>query len=296
MQRLIFITLVLLAAACSEPANQPDAYGNFEATEVMLSSEQAAKLLMFNAKEGEWLESGQLIAAVDTTPLLLKRQQVLAQIEATLSQTQDVASQLAVYDKQMVQLEREVARVEKLVTGEAATPQQLDDLKGQLDVLRQKKEAHLTQLQTANRAINQQVKPLQVQVRQLDDQIARCRLVAPFAGQVLTTYAEPYEIVSPGRPLLKLADTRELTLRAFVSGSQLSDLTVGQTLEVLFDQGENDLGTVQGTLAWISSKAEFTPRTIQTRDERTDLVYAVKIRVPNEGGVIKIGMPGEARF
>ncbi len=296
MQRLIFITLVLLAAACSEPANQPDAYGNFEATEVMLSSEQAGKLLMFNAKEGEWLESGQLIAAVDTTPLLLKRQQVLAQIEATLSQTQDVASQLAVYDKQMVQLEREVARVEKLVTGEAATPQQLDDLKGQLDVLRQKKEAHLTQLQTANRAINQQVKPLQVQVRQLDDQIARCRLVAPFAGQVLTTYAEPYEIVSPGRPLLKLADTRELTLRAFVSGSQLSDLTVGQTLEVLFDQGENDLGTVQGTLAWISSKAEFTPRTIQTRDERTDLVYAVKIRVPNEGGVIKIGMPGEARF
>lgn len=296
MQRLIFITLVLLVAACGEPEKQPDAYGNFEATEVMLSSEQAGKLLMFNAKEGEWLESGQLIAAVDTTPLLLKRQQVLAQIEATLSQTQDVASQLAVYDKQMAQLEREVARVEKLVAGEAATPQQLDDLKGQLDVLRQKKEAHLTQLQTANRAINQQVKPLQVQVRQLDDQIARCRLVAPFAGQVLTTYAEPYEIVSPGRPLLKLADTRELTLRAFVSGSQLSDLTVGQTLEVLYDQGENDLGTVQGTLAWISPKAEFTPRTIQTRDERTDLVYAVKIRVPNEGGSIKIGMPGEARF
>ena len=252
--------------------------------------------MQWNVQQGDWVEAGELIAVIDTVGLHLQKSQLLAQIEAVLSRTQDMGPQLAVYDSQLANITREQQRLQALVADSAAPSQKLDDLNGQLQVIRQQKTAHLTQLQTANRSVSREVEPLRVQVNMLDDQLRRSCLRAPEAGRVLVTYAENGEVTAAGKPLLKLADTRSMELRVYLSGSQLGGIAVGQPVTVLFDGKEGGLDELPGTLAWVADEAEFTPKSIQTREERVDLVYEAKVAVSNPEGRLKIGMPGEIQF
>ncbi len=296
MKATSWILPLLMLAAC-EPGTPPaDAYGNFEARELLLSAERSGKIVQWNVQQGDWVEADELIAVIDTVGLHLQKNQLLAQIEAVLSRTQDMGPQLAVYDSQLANITREQQRLQALVADSAAPSQKLDDLNGQLQVIRQQKTAHLTQLQTANRSVSREVEPLRVQVNMLDDQLRRSYLRAPEAGRVLVTYAENGEVTAAGKPLLKLADTRSMELRVYLSGSQLGEISVGQLVTVLFDGKEGGLDELPGTLAWVADEAEFTPKSIQTREERVDLVYEAKVAVSNPEGRLKIGMPGEIQF
>ncbi|MDP5170470.1 MAG: HlyD family efflux transporter periplasmic adaptor subunit [Bacteroidia bacterium] len=293
-----FLLILSLAAllSCEEKQAPADAYGNFEAREILVSSERAGKIMSFRAEEGQWLEAGQLIAVIDTAALQLQQEQLLAQINAVLSRSQDIAPQLAVFDSQLANLQREQKRITALVADSAATSQTLDEINGQIAVVNQQKNARLVQMKSGNRSVNSEVEPLRVQLALIQDQIRRSYVKAPEAGRVLVTYAEQSEITSPGKPLLKLANTKDMTLRVFISGTQLSEIAIGADVEVMFDESGTALGSLPGKVTWIADQAEFTPKSIQTREERVDLVYAAKISVLNADGKLKIGMPGEANW
>ncbi|MEL6675235.1 MAG: HlyD family efflux transporter periplasmic adaptor subunit [Bacteroidota bacterium] len=287
--------LCLFGLACQQEEARSDAFGNFEAKELLVSAENTGKLMTFQVEEGQWLEANQVVGYIDTTQLDLKRQQLRATIAAVLGKLQGVEAQNRVYEEQKKNLDREIQRLEKLLADGAATPKQLDDLTGQYDVIERQRLAHISSLQTANRGISSEVAPLRAQIAQIDDQIQRSVIRNPQAGQVLTTFAEPMEVTMMGRPLYKLADTRHLILRVYASAQTLEGVSPGQEVEVLIDAGAEGFQEKSGTVSWVSQAAEFTPKIIQTKEERVNLVYAVKIRVPNAGD-LRIGMPGEVNF
>jgi HlyD family secretion protein len=292
------IACILLVGlmGCQEKAEKSDAYGNFEATEVLVSAEANGRLLSFEAEEGETLAAGQVVGWVDTMPHHLKKKQLLAGIRAVRSKTQNVDAQERVYQQQLRVLEKEKKRVEKLLQDSAATPKQLDDIEGQMGVVEKQMQAHLTRLSDANRGISAEVDPLLAQIQQIDDQIARSKVTNPLTGRVLTKFAEPQEITAFGKPLYKIAELDEVFLRVYVSGDQLPALSLGQEVKVKFDKPEGAMEETSGKISWIASEAEFTPKTIQTKEERVNLVYAVKVKVPNPEGKLKIGMPGEVEW
>ena len=289
------LTLIAALASCDTGSREFDASGAFEAEEVIISSEAAGVIRRFDVEEGANLKAGQVIGAIDTTQLYLRRRQLEAQVAAVLSRRPDVGTQVAALEQQLATLEREQKRVAGLLKSEAATPKQLDDLNAQIEVTRRQIDAQRSTLNIASSGITSETKPLELQIDQVKDQLARCRIVNPVNGTVLGKYARAYEVTAPGRPLYRIADLATMVLRAYITGDQLTRVKLGDKVKVLTDAGDGDMREAQGTVTWISDKAEFTPKTIQTRDERANLVYAMKVKVPNDG-TYKIGMYGEVLF
>lgn len=302
--------LALLFSACQTSAPKADAYGNFEADERIVSAESSGRILALNLDEGQTLKAGTEVGAIDSVQLVLKREQIQAAIQAIAAKSPAIRAQLAVFDKQMASvrqqlatLDREKRRLENLVKSDAATPKQLDDLNAQVELAQHQMDVILEQQSATDAALSTQkggllaeIAPLQKQIAQLDDQIAKCRIASPADATVLVKYAEPGEVTTFGKPLFKIADLTTMTLRAYVSGNQLAILKVGQKIKIAIDAEDDTQREFVGRVQWISPKAEFTPKIVQTKEERVNLVYAIKVSVPNPDGVLKIGMPGEARF
>ncbi|WP_423149267.1 HlyD family secretion protein [Rubrolithibacter danxiaensis] len=307
------ITLLLgtsiLLAFCTSSESDYDTSGTFEANDVIVSSEIAGKIISFNIDEGQTLPAGKIVGEIDAEGIALQKEQVEASIRALNQKTADVKpqvklleDQLAVQQSQLKTLFRERKRTENLLKQDAATGKQLDDINAQIDVLnkqikvtRQQINVQKSAISTQNRGILSEGKPLEKRIAQLNDQLERANITNPVKGTVITKYAEAGEITAPGKALYKIADLSELTLRAYITGSQLPEVKLGQQVQVRVDKGEDDYKTLPGTITWIADKAEFTPKTIQTKDERANLVYPMKIRVKNDG-FLKIGMYGEVIF
>ena len=312
MKNLLFgiITIAsLLIISCNRSENAFDASGTFEADETIVSSEMPGKILSFNVEEGMQIPKDSIVGSVDATNIDLQQQQVEASINALSEKTANVnpqvellQNQLAVQQSQLDNLVHERTRIENLLKSDAATPKQLDDINSQIDVV--KKSMAVTQQQinvkkndiaTQNRSILSEAEPLRKRVAQLEDQQQRANIVNPVSGTVITKYAEAGEITSSGKALYKIADLSELNLRAYVTGVQLPKIKLGQQVKVMIDQGEKKYKEYTGNIIWISDKAEFTPKTIQTKEERANLVYAIKVKVKNDG-YLKIGMYGEVKL
>lgn len=301
--------LALLLAACNGNGNDFDASGTFEAEEVIVSAEASGRILSLSIEEGIIVSKDSIVGTIDAENISLQKEQVEASIEALSEKTADVnpqvkllQSQLGVQQSRLNTLIRERARTQNLVKADAATQKQLDDMDAQIDLVQ--KEMSVTQQQinvqrsatgTQNRSILSEGKPLTKRAAQLDDQLKKANIVNPVTGTVLIQYAEQGEITTAGKALYKIADLSSITLRAYVSGAQLSQIKLGQSVKVMVDDGKDKYREVPGTIKWISDKAEFTPKTIQTKEERANLVYAIKIQVKNDG-YLKIGMYGEVKF
>lgn len=307
--KYFLFALLLLTAACQKNGPKADAYGNFEADEMIVSAEANGRILELRLEEGATLPAGQVVGRIDSTQLILKKEQLQAGIRAIAAKSPAIGAQLAVFEKQLdanrqqlTALQREKQRVEKLLKSDAATPKQLDELNDQITLVQRQMDVVLQQRSASDASLNTQkggllaeILPLQKQIAQIDDQIAHCSIVNPAPGTVLTRYAEAGEVTAFGRPLYKMADLQKMFLRAYVAGDQLGNIRLGQELKVAIDAPDGGMREFPGKITWISSKAEFTPKIIQTKDERVNLVYAVKIEVVNDGS-LKIGMPGEVRF
>lgn len=294
-KQTLIIAMTLVVFSCRNNKNNSDASGTFEAIETIVSAEATGTIRELSIEEGQSLEKGKLIGFIDSTQLHLKRKQLLAQVKALLSKMPDANAQLAALEEQLRQTEREQKRVENLVKADAATQKQLDDLSAQVAILKKQIAAQQSSLGITSAGLNEETIPLKVQMEQLDDQLNKCRIVNPVKGTVLVKYAEPNEMTMSGKPLYKIADLSSLVLRAYITGDQFSLAKTGQPVKILVDDGKSDSKEYDGVVEWISDKAEFTPKTIQTKDERANLVYAVKIKVKNDG-LLKIGMYGEVKF
>ena len=292
---IAFILSLLLALACSNGNGDFDATGTFESEEIIVSSEAMGKLVMFQVEEGMQLKQNQIVGVVDTTQLHLKKKQLLSSITAVLSKQPDVNTQLAALQEQIKTAEVEKKRIENLVSLNAATTKQLDDINSQLEVLNKQYTATKSSLTITKQGLQSETLPLVAQVEQIQDQIKKSIIINPIDGTVLTRYAKQDEITSNGKALYKIANLSDMTLRAYVDGDQLGQIKLGQKVTVFVDNGDGKQKEMSGEIYWVSSKAEFTPKTIQTKDERANLVYAIKVKVMNDG-YLKIGMYGEIKF
>lgn len=288
---LIIITVVMSLSGCSNNKQKSDAYGNFEATETIVSSESSGKLNEFNVEEGMLIEAGETVGYIDTNQLYLKKNQLAQQKNTTRTKFKNVSAQVSVLQEQKRVALREKERIERLLKDEAATGKQLDDINGSIDVINRQ----INSIEMQNTTTNEELKGLDVQIAQVVDQLQKSSITNPVKGTVILKLAEQGEIVSFGKPLYKIADISTMELRAYVSGAQLTEIKLGQKVKVLIDDGAKGYKTLEGEISWISSKAEFTPKIVQTKEERVNLVYAFKVRVVNDGS-IKIGMPGEVVF
>lgn len=320
---LALISVLLVLASCNKSAIDFDASGTFEAKEIIISAEAGGKLLDFLAEEGSQLSAGDSIGRVDCANLSLQKQQVEASVDALQAKTMNVLpqinvleeqintqqNQVAVIQTQISNLEKEKIRIGTLVKAEAAPTRQLDELDYQLNVLQKQLASAKSQIQvlqaqikatrnttsTQNSGVLSEQEPLKYRIAQIEDQLGRCVLVNPVSGTVLTTYVEQYEVVNPGKALYKIADMRTLMLRAYMEGDRYALLKLNQSVTVRVDDGQGGRREYTGKVVWIADEAEFTPKTIQTRDERANLVYALKVQVPNDG-FLKLGMFGEVVF
>ena len=281
--------------ACGNTEKEYDATGTFEATEVTVAAEQSGVLLKFNINEGDEVALGGEIGLIDTTQIWLKIQQADATKAVYQSQKPDVEAQIAATRQQLTKAQQEQQRYKELVADGAAPSKLLDDATSQVKVLQKQLDAQVSALTTSTRALDKQMEATDVQVNQLYDQLRKCHVSAPIQGTVLEKYVEQGEFVATGKPLLKLADMNRMFIRAYVTSAQLQQVKLGQAVKVMADYGDGQKKTYDGKVAWISSRSEFTPKTILTDDERADLVYAVKVAVKGDG-YIKIGMYGEVKF
>lgn len=291
MKRLAYIAIAMLTASCGSDT-EFDAQGTFEATEVIVSSESAGRILNFSIDEGATIEAGTELAVIDSLQLHLQRKQLLAQQTALLSSRPDVSKQVASLREQIAKQKRELKRVDNMLADGAATRKQRDDIEAQIKVLQGNMEALLSTLGKNTATINDNSAALEAQIAALDDRIAKCRVTAPVGGTVLVKYAEAGELATAGKSLVKIADLNAIYLRAYFTSSQLANIKLGDTVRVVADFGGDERYDYEGRIAWISSESEFTPKTIQTKDSRANLVYAAKIAVKNDGR-IKIGLAGE---
>lgn len=298
MKRILKIAtisgLTLLAISCKDESKF-DASGSFEAVEVIISSEANGTLKEFNIEEGQTLKAGQLIGYIDSIQLFLKKKQLESQMEAMLAKKPNIAVQLSALREQLKTAEIEQKRITNLVKSDAATTKQLDDINAQIEIIKKQIDAQKSTLVISSDGINKDILPLQVQVEQMEDQLLKCRIVNPVNGTVLTKYAEQNEMAMTGKALYKIADLSTIILRAYISSNQLSLLKLNQKVKVNTDDGSGGFREDEGVITWISDKAEFTPKTIQTKDERANMVYAIKIKMKNDG-TYKIGMYGEINF
>lgn len=287
MKKTIALLVITSLISCNKDNEKADAYGNFEATEVTISAEANGKLLAFNIEEGNQLEANAAIGIIDTTQLYLSKLQLLASKKTITSKSENVLSQKDILQEQLETTLIEQKRIKNMFTENAATQRQVDEINGKVNVLKKQ----INSVATQNTPINNEAKSIDAQLAKIDDQIQKSYLINPIKGTVLAKYAEPNEITAFGKPLYKIADISEMTLRGYVSETQLPQLKIGQKVTVKIDYG-NEMKNYPGTISWISSSAEFTPKVIQTKEERVNLVYAVKVNVKNDGS-LKIGMPGE---
>ncbi|MDR2037387.1 MAG: efflux RND transporter periplasmic adaptor subunit [Bacteroidales bacterium] len=292
---LIAVMFIFLVS-CNRNGFKYDATGTFEATEIIVSSEATGKVEAFDVKEGVSLSEGQQVGYIDSTQLYLKKMQLIAAQRAVVARRPDVAKQIAATKEQLGKARFEKARLEKLFEVQAATQKQLDDADSQIKVLESSLDAQMNSLSTSVNSLDGESAVYHAQIEQVNDQLAKCRIINPVDGVVLSKYTEIKEIVSPGKPLYKIADIQNMFLRAYVVSGQLEKVQVGQDATVYLTLSDNTVKSYPGKIAWISDKAEFTPKTIQTKDERQNLVYAVKVAVTNTDGKIRIGMYGDVDF
>lgn len=291
MKRIVYIAAVVLAASCGTEA-EFDAQGTFEATEVVVSSEATGRILNFEVEEGMAVEANQMVGAIDSVQLHLQRKQLVAQQSALLDSRPDVKKQVAALREQIAKQNEELRRVENMLKDGAATKKQKDDIEAQVKILERQLDATLSTLDKNTSTINNNSAALEAQIAALDDRISKCRIISPVGGTVLVKYAEAGELASVGKPLMKIADLDNIYLRAYFTSDQLAKVNLGDEVKVVADFGGEERYDYTGRVAWISSESEFTPKTIQTKDSRANLVYAVKIAVENDGR-LKIGLAGE---
>ena len=289
--RLTLLGATLLLAACNNNSKVADAYGNFEADEIIVSAENSGKLLTFNTEEGKTITQGEAVALVDTLPLHLQKLQTESQMATIQSKKGTIQTQIAVIRQQKSNLERDKTRVANMLKDGAATQKQMDDITGNLEVF----DKQISNVKSQEVSLNSEADVAVAQLAQITDKLQRCQIVAPTNGMVLETYKKEGELVNQGQSLFKMADISSLNLRVYVSGDQLPHIKIGQKVKVFIDDTAATNRQLEGTVSWIASEAEFTPKIIQTKKERVKLVYAAKVKVPNDGS-LKIGMPGEIRL
>ncbi len=282
----ITITTLLLLN-CNNNDKRADGYGNFEATEITVSAESNGKLMQFNINEGDVVSKDVFVGYVDTIPLHLQREQLKTSKDILRSKSRGVLSQIDVLKSQLNTAAINKQRLDNMFKDNAATQKQLDDINGEINVINQQ----IKSIETQNSPLVNELKSIDIQITQLDHMIGKCKIINPISGTVLTTYAEPNEVAAFGKPLYKIADLKTMQLRVFVSETQLAKLKIGDEVNIKIDDGDT-MKSYSGIVSWIASEAEFTPKIIQTKEERVSLVYAVKVDVENDGG-IKIGMPAE---
>lgn len=292
---LMEFVLVLLVSACGHKKGNYDASGSFEATETLVSAQAAGQIETFNVIEGQLLAANTEIGYIDTIQLHLKKEQLLANMKAVDSRSYNISLQIAAIKQQISKQQTELARFQNLVKSNAANQKQVDDIQASIDLLQRQLAAQTETLQNGNNSISSEIKGLQIQVEQVEDLIQKSIISSPIDGTVLAKYAEKGEIAAQGRALFKVADVNNLYLRAYFTADQLDQLKLNQTVSVFADFGKKEMREYKGSITWISDKAEFTPRTILTKNERANLVYAVKIAVKNDG-YLKIGMYGEVNL
>ncbi len=292
---IVLTGAAILLAACGNRGKEYDATGTFEATETTVYAEQNGALLAFDIREGDEVAAGAEVGLIDTTQAWLKMQQLIVTREVYQSQKPDLERQVAATRQQLAKAKQEQQRYKELVADGAAPSKMFDDATSQVQVLQRQLDAQISALSKSTRSLDRQMAATDVQVNQLQDQLQKCHIVTPTAGTVLEKYVERGEFVAIGKPLFKVADTRQMFMRAYFTSSQLMDIKVGQPVTVYADFGDGQKRDYEGTIIWISSRSEFTPKTILTNDERADLVYAVKVAFQNDG-YVKIGMYGEVRL
>lgn len=295
IKNIVYASIILLLTACGKGNGDYDASGVFETTEVIVSAEANGKIMQLNFIEGQQVEQGKPIGYIDTVQLYLKKMQLLTNTSAVKSGRVDIPRQIATIKQQIATQKNEQKRFTNLVKANAANQKQLDDINAQILVLERQLTAQTELLENSNKNISEQSSGLGVQVAQINDQIQKSIISSPINGTILSKYAEQGELATPGRALFKVADIEHMFLRAYITASQLTQVKIGQVVKVYADFGEKEMKEYSGTITWISDKSEFTPKTIQTRDERANLVYAVKVAVKNDG-YLKYGMYGELKL
>jgi len=297
MKHSFFVSLALTTVlfSCKSSTMDSDAAGSFESVETIISTEASGILMQFNVEEGQSLKVGQWVGYVDSIQLYLKKKQLEAQITSTLGQKPDIPVQIASLQTQLQEAEKNQTRTLNLFKAGASTQQQLDDINSNVETIKKQIEAQRSSLGITSNTLNRETAPLQRQIDQLNDQLVKCRVVNPVNGTVLSKYAQAHEVANPGKALYKIAATDTLILRAYITGTQISQVRLGQKVTVQIDDGEKKFRNYPGVIYWVSDKSEFTPKTIPTKEERADLVYAIKVRVPNDG-YIKIGMYGQMKL
>jgi HlyD family secretion protein len=291
MKNTFYLFLLLMLVMACNRNERSDAYGNFEAIEVIISSQANGQIINLTIEEGMKVNSGDTIGLIDTIDLSLKRELLISQEQVVFAKLRNIDSQIRVQEQQKKNILVDKERIANLLKDGAATKKQMDDITGSLDLLEQQ----ILATEVQKDAIRAELATLDTQVEQVEETLSKCFIISPLSGTVLVKFAEAGEITGMGKPVCKMANLDELELKVYISGDQLPYLKLGQSVDVLIDRSKTDLATLQGRVSWISSKAEFTPKTIQTRKERVNLVYAAKVRVSNDG-TLKIGMPGEVNF
>ena len=285
-----FIGMLLLAGLCACSSEQNyDATGTFEATEVTISAESTGKIISLSAEEGQTVQMGEILGEIDSTQYCLQRKQLRAQQNAILSSRPDVQKQLAATDEQIIKFKTELSRIENMLKDGAATRKQLDDVQAQLRIAEGQKEALLSTLTSNTSTINSNAAALGAQIDLLSDNIKKCQITSPINGTIISKYSQKGEFTAVARPLFKVADLENMYVRAYFTSEQLSSISLGQEVKVIADYGADEQKEYTGKIVWIASKSEFTPKGIQTKDSRANLVYAVKVAVKNDG-LLKIGL------
>ena len=285
------LALLFIVSGCAGE-EKSDAYGQFEATETTISSEVSGELLAYNIEEADRLEKDQAVGRIDTTRLVLQEKELKAKMESVQSQIANINAQVEVRKEELALAETNLERTQSMQEDNAATAQQLDDATSRVQTVRKQIDA----LQTQKQSIRAEINATKARIAQVQDQLRDTRIINPVSGTVLTSYIEPFELVQQGQPLYQVASLDTLELKVYVSGAQLPSVKIGENVEVLVDSTSETNQQLSGKVSWIASEAEFTPKMIQTKEERVTQVYAVKVRVPNPDGVLKIGMPGEVNF
>jgi HlyD family secretion protein len=291
---LLFSVLFLLPC-CGKKKGNYDASGNFEATEVLVSSQVSGQVMAMEVEEGQYLRASEAVGYIDTVQLFLKRKQLLSGMKAVDSRSYNISLQIASLKQQIEKQQTELRRFGNLLKSNAATQKQVDDIRSSIDILQRQLEAQTESLQNSNNSISAESSAIRAQVEQTDDMIRKSIVYSPINGTVLEKYAEKGEFAAPGKALFKIADLDRIFLRAYITADRLNHLKLNQEVSVFADFGKKEMRRYPGTVTWISGKAEFTPRTILTKDERANLVYALKVAVKNDG-FLKIGMPGEVKI
>jgi HlyD family secretion protein len=287
MKKIITLLILTSLISCNKNNDKADGYGNFEATEVTISAEANGKIEYLKLEEGDILEPKIQVGLIDTTQLYFNKQQLLASKSTVYSKSANVLSQIKVLQEQLKTAQIEKKRIQNMFAENAATKRQVDEIDGKVSVIQEQ----IKSVETQNAPIVNEVKSIDVQIEKINDQIQKSKIINPIKGTVLAKYSEPNEVTAFGKPLYKIADISEMTLRVYVSETQLSQIKVGQNVTVKID-AEKEMKSFPGTISWIASSAEFTPKVVQTKEERVNLVYAVKVKVKNKGS-LKIGMPAE---